>query len=332
MEESTLAQLSSNETRSDIYAWYTLIGTAGTALGSMVSGWLIERLEKGKGWQTVDAYRVVFILYAGIGIVKLSLAFSLSRAIEYEPRQQNKGLQTRQQDAPTEDTDPERPLLEEHNGSSGTTPQAVDGPKKSRLGALVPRISPASRKIVAKLSTLFAIDSFASGLVPVSWMAVFFTSKFSMAAGPIGTLIFVTSLIAAASNLVSASIARHIGLLRTMVFTHLPSTVFLALIPAPSSKWLAMAFLALRCCTSTMDTAPRQAFLAAAVLNEERTAIMGAVNVIKTLAQSAGPAATGGFASRGRIWISFVLAGALKATYDLSMLAMFWSFTGRVEE
>jgi len=108
-----------------------------------------------------------------------------------------------------------------------------------------------------------------------------------------------------------------------MVFTHLPSAIFLAMIPIPNSLPLAMMVLVLRACTQSMDVAPRSAFLAAVIRPNERTAIMGLINVVKTSAQSLGPTITGLLANNNMIWISFVVAGTLKATYDLGMLATF---------
>ena len=116
-----------------------------------------------------------------------------------------------------------------------------------------------------------------------------------------------------------------------MVFTHLPSAVALALIPIPSSLPFAMLFLILRSCTQSMDVAPRSAFLAAAVLPNERTAVMGFLNVVKTSCQSLGPFITGILASNKMFWLSFVLAGSLKATYDLGMLAVFANHKPREE-
>ena len=108
-----------------------------------------------------------------------------------------------------------------------------------------------------------------------------------------------------------------------MVFTHLPSAVMLALIPIPDSLVLAMMFLILRSCTQSMDSAPRSAFLAAVVLPKERTAVMGIINVVKTSSQSLGPVITGALAGAHLFWVAFVVAGSMKASYDLGMLAMF---------
>jgi hypothetical protein len=101
-----------------------------------------------------------------------------------------------------------------------------------------------------------------------------------------------------------------------MVFTHLPSAIFLLLLPlpGPSQLGLTIFFLIARYTLATMDQAPRSAFLSAAVLPEERTAVMGVVNVAKSLAQCGGPVVTGVLAGEGRFWVAFVVAGSLKIT------------------
>ena len=206
--------------------------------------------------------------------------------------------------------------------------ESLPSPKKSAWSIL----SPASRIILLKLCLLFAVDSLASGLVPLSWITYFFTKKFTITEGALGTLFFITNMISAISNLVAASISKRIGLVKTMVFTHLPSAIFLALIPIPGNVGLAMTFLILRSCLQHMDQAPRQAFLAAVVLPSERTATMGIVNIVKTMSQSAGPTITGWLAGMGKFWISFLIAGGMKASYDLAILKMFAGHKFREDE
>lgn len=108
-----------------------------------------------------------------------------------------------------------------------------------------------------------------------------------------------------------------------MVFTHLPSAIFLLLLPAPSTLFMTIVLLVARSVLSSMDQAPRSAFLSAVVLPEERTAVMGIVNTVKTSSQSSGPLITGALAADKRFWIAFVIAGSLKASYDVMMLSMF---------
>ncbi|KAL8936693.1 MAG: hypothetical protein Q9216_004803 [Gyalolechia sp. 2 TL-2023] len=328
IEESTLSQLSSPAIRSDIFAWYTLLGNAGTACGIVICGWLAEWLRTQKDWTSTQAYRVIFGIYAFLGIVKLALSLALSDKCEPEVKKQEYQQVTELNDVEIES------LLSsnEEDGTPKTRPEAKHSTPPSReRRSIWPSLSPASRSILLKLCILFAFDSLGGGLVPASWITYFFTTKFSLPEGTLGTLFFITSIIAALSNLVASSISKRIGLLKTMVFTHLPSAIFLALIPLPSNAFVAMTFLILRSCTQNMDQAPRQAFLAAAVLPNERTAVMGVVNVVKTLSQSGGPVVTGFLAGMKRFWIAFLLAGALKAGYDLAMLKMFLGYRSREE-
>ncbi|KJZ71788.1 hypothetical protein HIM_08808 [Hirsutella minnesotensis 3608] len=308
VEESGVAHLTTKEQRGDVYAWYSLLGNAGTAFGMMTWGWAIHGIRNGLGWTPVQAYRATFVGYAILGVVKLLLAMSLSRAVEPAKKAASA-------EATTEETTPL--LAGEPNPASQTQPK----PKK--WTNLLPEISPESRVITATLCLLFALDSFASGLVPLSWVSFYFRSRFGVEEGKLGSIFFITSIISAATVLVASSLAKRFGNINTMVFTHLPSSILLSLIPLPSSLSLSLLFLILRACTQSMDVAPRSAFLAAVLLPNERTAVMGAVNVVKITAQSMGPFITGVLASHSMFWMSFVIAGSLKACYDMGLLVIF---------
>jgi MFS family permease len=156
-----------------------------------------------------------------------------------------------------------------------------------------------------------------------SIIVYFFTTKFHVDEGTLGNTFFTTSFVAAISNIVAGSLARRFGNIRTMAFTHLPSAILLALVPLPSNFQFARALLIAVFCTTKMDMAPRTAFLASYISAEERTAVMGIINVVKIFSQSIGPTVTGLFASHGKIWLSFVIAGVLQASYDLAMLYFF---------
>ena len=328
VEESTLAQITAKDKRSEIFAWYTLLGSAGTACGSVASGWIVQALLSGGEWSETGAYRVIFGIYALLGLVKFLLAFMLSPKCEPErPKQEYQEVHQMDDVESENGLSDDEASEEEHVRSKARAPL----PEMKRK-SIWPVISPASRSILIKLCLLFAVDSFASGLVPLSWVTYFFNRKFRISEGKLGTLFFATNIVSSISNLAASSLAKRIGLIKTMVFTHLPSSIFLALIPLPSHAWLSIIFLALRSSLSTMDQAPRQAFLSAAVLPSERTAVMGVVNVVKTLSQSGGPVVTGWLAGIGKFWIAFLIAGAMKATYDLTMLKMFLGVKSREEE
>ncbi|OJJ50248.1 hypothetical protein ASPZODRAFT_128876 [Penicilliopsis zonata CBS 506.65] len=309
VEESTLAHLTLHEHLGDIFTWYSLIGTAGTALGMMSGGWIITFLQSVKGWNFETACRAIFFGYGAIGVVKLFLSLGLSHNVEAEEKQKKKTGPLQGQQEATET----QPLLGEQSTQT-------EQPKKRGLFASADK---ALLSLIIKLFLLFGLDSFASGLAALSWMTYFFKVKFDLPEGNLGSIFFTTSLISAASMLVSSSIAKRIGYVRAMVFTHLPSTICLALIPVPNSLPLALTFLVLRACSQNMDVAPRAAFLASALPSDKRTAIMGSVNVVKTTAQSAGPYITGFMADHGLFGWSFTVAGILKVVYDLGMLFTF---------
>jgi len=329
--------LTPKELRSDVFAWYNLIGTAGAASGQIICGWLVQELVSFAEYTPLGAYRFVFCIYAVAGFAKLALTLALSDASEaqnhleeeQEPQDVEMEVEGLLSDVEEEDG-VEAEIRIKTPKSRPRSPSLLPVTSRSkRLRSFLPRISSESKDIMIRLCLLFAVDSFASGLITTSWITYYFTTKFTLTAGFLGTIFFGASLVAAGSNLVAARITKSIGLVRTMVFTHLPSAIFLALIPLPSNVGFATMLLILRSCTSTMDQAPRQAFLAAAVLPNERTAVMGFVNVVKTLAQSGGPLLTGVLAGSGQMWFAFVVAGLLKATYDLAMLKMFLGFKGR---
>ena len=317
-----------------------LLGNGGAALGTVVCGWLVQAIMTSGGKSDIDAYRVVFGLYAGFGLLKLVLSAMLSEACESEPPK------PKYQPVPVEmNSRPDEEIEEllsdsddEGEADAGTTVKPVQPQSpltestEKRHKSIWPQISRESRKTLVRLCLLFAVDSFASGLVPNSWIIYFFNKRYDIKSGDLGTLFFVTNLVSMVSHLFASSMAKRIGLIKTMVFTHLPSSIFLALIPAPQVAWLAMVFLILRSSLSQMDQAPRQAFLSMAVLPTERTAVMGVVNIVKTLSQSGGPVVTGNMAAIGKFWIAFALAGGLKAAYDAGILKMFLGFKTQEEE
>ena len=305
-----------------------MLGNAGTACGVIACGWIVQALLRGGERSETSAYRIIFGIYAVLGIIKLLLTLLLSD--KCEPEQPKQEYQEVHQ---MDDVESEGLLSDDEGIQEEHVQPKVRAPlPEMKRKSIWPAISPASRSILIKLCLLFAVDSLASGLVPLSWVTYFFNRKFKIPEGQLGTLFFATNIISSISNLAASSLAKRIGLIKTMVFSHLPSAIFLALIPLPSHAWMSMIFLVLRSCTQNMDQAPRQAFLSAAVLPSERTAIMGLVNVVKTLSQSGGPVATGWLADIGKFWIAFLIAGAMKASYDLTMMKMFLGYTSREDE
>ena len=322
IEESTISHLVPATERSSVLAWYILVGPCGTAMSTILTGFVVQRLQEIQSWTVIESYGTVFWAYAVMGLVQLLLTLMLSSKCE---------IQKKSSTEQPPDIDETRPLLTDGTAETNGKPPCDDAKPVSFLKTLLPSLSKESSGIVFKLCFLFAIDSIASGLTPASWVTYFFNRKFGLSEGHLGSLFFITNILSSASNLVASSIVRRIGLIKTMVFTHVPASITLALIPLPSNVVFAMTLLIFRACTNSMDQAPRQAFLAAAVLPNERTAVMGLVNVVKTLSQSLGPVVTGALAGKGKFWVAFVVAGSLKLGYDVLMLGMFLGYKTQEE-
>jgi MFS family permease len=178
-----------------------------------------------------------------------------------------------------------------------------------------------SRGVVLRLSSLFALDAFAGGLVVQSIVAYWFFRRFGLSPAALGSLFFGANLAAGVSALTAARIARRFGLLNTMVFTHLPSNVLLILVPLMPTLPLAIAVLLLRFSISQMDVPTRQAFVIAAVEPSERTAAAGITGVARTTGAALAPViAMPLIASLTHGWVPFVAAGALKIVYDVVLL------------
>ncbi|KAK6536410.1 hypothetical protein TWF281_000648 [Arthrobotrys megalospora] len=322
IEESTIASLVHADQRADLFAWYVLLGTLSRALGNLVCGWTVTALQN-SGWTPLESYKIIFLSYSALGITNILITSFLSARCEDQTPKPY-----------AEPGSESQPFLEDDDGDvdSQENPDTPPTPPRptllDKLTSLFPHITPQSRSILIKLCLLFGVDSFASGLMPASLITLYFHDTFSFPPGALGTLFFTTNLVSSAGNLLASAVARRIGLIKTMVFTHLPSAICLCLIPAFPSVYPAVFFLVVRSLLGSMDQAPRSAFLSAVMKPSERTAVMGIVTVTKTLSQSAGPFVTGVMGGTGLFWVSFVVSGGLKAGYDLSLLVMFTALHG----
>jgi predicted MFS family arabinose efflux permease len=177
--------------------------------------------------------------------------------------------------------------------------------------------------IVERLAALFALDAFAGGFIVQAFIAYWFSVRFGVGAETIGPLLFGANLLAAASYVIAAHVAARIGLLNTMVFTHLPSNVLLCLLPFMPSLPLAAAVLLLRSALSQMDVPTRQAYTLSLVPPHDRARAAGVTAAVRPAAASIAPVLTGIAFQLAAAGIPFVLAGAIKIAYDLSLLATF---------
>ena len=285
IEQAALSQLLPNERRTQVFGWYNLVGSFATALGALCGGLLSQSMQTA-GASPLLSYRVVVFGYAGMGLLLLALFLRLSPRVEFAPLSQS--------------------------------PAGQEAPKKGLLGL------ERSRKVVLRLSALFALDAFAGGFVIQSIVAYWFHIRFGVPPGVLGAIFFGANILAGISALSAAWVAGRIGLINTMVFTHLPSNLMLMLVPFMPTLPLAIIFLLLRFSISQMDVPARQSYTMAVVDPGERSAAAGVTSVARTLGASLAPVFTGIFlSSPALIGAPFLISGSLKIVYDVSL---YWNF------
>ena len=195
---------------------------------------------------------------------------------------------------------------------------SVDVPSSGRLA-----VSPASRRILTKLSALFAVDALGSGFLPTALLSFFFFERFGASAAAISVLFFVARLANAGSHLLAAWLARRIGLVNTMVFTHIPSSLLLVTVAfAPSFAVAAVLFL-LREGLVEMDVPTRQSYVMAMVKEGERTVASGVTNLVRMAAWAVAPPVAGLLMQRTSVATPLFVGAAIKIGYDLALYVAF---------
>jgi len=176
---------------------------------------------------------------------------------------------------------------------------------------------------VARLSALFGLDALAGGFVLQPIVAYWFHLRWGLSPGALGALFFWTGVLSGLSLLAAGWMAGRIGLLNTMVLTHLPSNVLLALVPLAPFSWLAVLLFLARMSISQMDVPTRRSYTMAVVDPDERTATAGITNVARTAASAVSPVLSGAAIGVGALGLPFLLAGGLKVIYDGLVYATF---------
>jgi len=284
IEQAALSHIVPAAARTEVFAWYTLAGSLATAFGALCGGALTQALEH-TSMTHVQSYRAVVFLYAALGI---GLAFLFTR------------LST---------------LVGVDTVSNGPAP-SLSVANAFGIGR--------SRNVVLKLSSLFALDSFAGGFVVQSFAAYWFYLRFGVEPATLGAIFFWANVFAGISALLASRIAARIGLIRTMVVTHLPSNILLILVPLMPNFSLAVLVLLLRFSISQMDVPTRQSYTMAVVPAEERSAAGGFTGVARTTGAAISPLLAGFlFARPSLINAPFFIAGTLKIVYDLLLYRQF---------
>jgi MFS family permease len=181
-----------------------------------------------------------------------------------------------------------------------------------------------SKSVVMRLSGLFAMDAFAGALLVQSLLAYWFHVKFGVDTGVLGSIFFGANILAGLSALFAARIARRFGLINTMVFTHIPSNIFLILVPLMPNLPLAIIMLLARFSISQMDVPTRQSYTMAVVAPDERSAASGITTIARSVGAALSPSLTGLLMAVPFLFnVPFFLSGGLKIVYDLSLFKSF---------
>ena len=284
IEQAALSQIVPNGERTRTFAWYNLVGSFTTALGSLAGGALVQGLMN-FGMNPIGSYRVIVIGYAAFGLILGLLFTQLSPSVE----------------------------IPQKTGAPGSPPKSG-----SFLGLR------RSRNVVLRLSALFSLDAFAGGFVLQSILAYWFHVRFKVQPALLGSIFFGANVLAGISALTAARIASKIGLIRTMVFTHIPSNILLILVPFMPNLPLAIAVLLMRFSISQMDVPTRQSYTMAVVDPDERSAAAGITGIARTTGSSLSPMIAGPLlANTALMSMPFILSGGLKIIYDLLLYRSF---------
>jgi MFS family permease len=285
IEQAMLPQtINDPKKRNTAYAIYNMAGTFAMSAGILMAG-LPQVFAQQYGWNQIESIKPLFVLYSMIGLAVLGIYFLISNRVELDRKNSN------------------------NHGKTSST-----------LTPFKQTLSPKSKEIVGKLSGLFAIDSFAGGFVIQSIVSFWFFTKFGVELATLSYILSIAGVLTAFSFLVAAKIADKIGLINTMVFTHIPSNILLILVAFAPTLPLAIVLYLARMALSQMDVPTRQSYIVAVVEENERTAAAGITNISRNIAQSVSPSLAG-YILQSVLFLSapFVLGGVLKIIYDVAL-------------
>jgi MFS family permease len=290
IEQAVLPQtVNDSKKRNTLFAFYNMVGTFAMSAGVLVSG-LPGIIQHQYGLNQIDSIRLLFLAYSILGIGVLGIYLSLSKRVE---------------------------LMQRRGGGENQDEKRIPKP-------LTQTLSPASKKIVAKLSGLFAIDSFGGGFVIQSIVSLWFFTKFGADLTLLSYIFSIAGVLTAFSFLASAKIADRIGLINTMVFTHIPSNILIILVAFSPTLPIAIAFYLARMALSQMDVPTRQSYIVAVVKENERTAAAGITNISRNITQAISPSIAGSILqSVSLLFAPFLLGGLIKIVYDIALYLQF---------
>lgn len=294
IEQAALSEIIPGGERTRVFAWYNLVGSFATALGALGGGALAQVLRSA-GMSSLASYRTIVIGYAAMGLALAFLFLRLSPAAEAVPAEKERRRHP-----------------------------AVLPPGQGTVSNLYARLGlDRSGPVVLRLASLFSLDAFAGGFILQSIMAYWFHVRFGTPPAVLGGIFFGGNILAGVSALTAARVASRIGLINTMVFTHIPSNILLILVPLMPNLPLAIAMLLLRFSISQMDVPTRQSYTLAVVSPDERSAAGGVTAVARSIGAALAPTLAGKLMSASWVNVPFFLAGGLKIVYDLILYRNF---------
>jgi MFS family permease len=291
IEQAILPQTLKNvRKRNTVFAIYNMAGTFAMAAGVLLSGLpavLQQELQHfGIVLNQIGSIKLLFVLYGVLGIVLIGIYLLLSQKIEIQDNQE------KQNDEP---------------------------PQLTKMSSLTPE----SRNIVMRLSGLFAVDSFAGGFVIQSIVSFWFFTRFGADLATLSYIFSISGVLTAFSFMAAAKIADKIGLIKTMVFTHIPANVLIIAVAFAPTLPIAAVLYLLRMALSQMDVPTRQSYIVAVVREDERTIAAGVTNVSRNVTQAISPSLTGVLIQSISLSAPFIIGGALKVAYDIALFLNF---------
>jgi MFS family permease len=312
VEQAALSQIVPDRERTHTLAWYQLVGALASALGALGAGVLVQ-VVRDAGWSVIDGYRAVVIGYGAIGLAIGALVWPISSAVEVSSPPETLATTG----ARRERRDPGASRAAGGEAAPAEDPTSI----RRRFGLH------RSRRVVADLSALFALDAFGGGFVVLSLVAWWFHLRWQVDPAALGAILFGANALAGLSGLVAARLAARFGLVATMVGTHLPSNVMLILVPLMPSAQLAAALLLVRFAISQMDVPTRQSYTMAVVDPDERSAAAGWTGMARSAGAAAAPVLATPLVTAPVLLggLPFVIAGGLKIVYDIALWLRFRS-------
>jgi MFS family permease len=315
--------------RNMLFAVYNLAGTLAMSTGILLSGLPTIVQQYVHGLSLAESMKILFLIYSLLGLASIIVYLHLSKDIEVTTKDKRSPINVAGQE-----------YRKYYNNNDEGQKQPQHNKQRKQLNRIFKEsfsfssiLSPKSKEIVAKLSALFAIDSFAGGFVIQSIVSLWFYARFGADLSTISYILSISGVMTAFSFMAAARIADRIGLINTMVFTHLPSNILIIAVAFAPTLPIAAILYFVRMALSQMDVPTRQSYIVSIVRDEERTAATGITNIARNISQTISPSLAGYIIqSLSLFFAPFLIGGVLKIIYDIALYFSFRNIKPQQEE